>query len=65
MPMSVIRGFGSTNVAVMINGAGKWHGRRQRFNWSNWAGLSDVTRTMAGTAGNGHRKLPYPRGWYH
>ena len=41
-----IRGFKSENVAVMINGVPmndmEWGG----VYWSNWAGLSDVTRSM-------------------
>ena len=41
-----MRGFKSANVAVMINGVPvndmEWGG----VYWSNWAGLSDVTRSM-------------------
>ena len=41
-----LRGFESANIAVMINGVPmndmEWGG----VYWSNWAGLSDVTRSM-------------------
>ena len=41
-----MRGFKSANIAVMINGVPvndmEWGG----VYWSNWAGLSDVTRSM-------------------
>ncbi|MFR6633834.1 MAG: TonB-dependent receptor plug domain-containing protein [Alistipes onderdonkii] len=41
-----MRGFQAANVAVMVNGVPvndmEWGG----VYWSNWAGLSDVTRSM-------------------
>ena len=39
-----IRGFKSENVAMMINGVPMNGMENQKVYWSNWAGLSDVTR---------------------
>ena len=41
-----LRGFNSENVAVMINGIPVNDMENGRVYWSNWAGLSDVTRSM-------------------
>ena len=41
-----IRGFSSENVAMMINGVPMNGMENQKVYWSNWAGLSDVTRSM-------------------
>lgn len=55
-----LRGFESPNVAVMINGVpvndmeGGW------VYWSNWAGLSDVTRSMQVQRGLGASKVAAP-----
>ena len=55
-----MRGFKSANVAVMINGVPvndmEWGG----LYWSNWAGLSDVTRSMQTQRGMGASKISSP-----
>lgn len=55
-----MRGFKSENVAVMINGVPvndmEWGG----VYWSNWAGLSDVTRSMQTQRGLGASKVAAP-----
>ncbi len=55
-----LRGFTSANVAVMVNGVPmndmEWGG----VYWSNWAGLSDVTRTMQIQRGLGASKVSSP-----
>ena len=55
-----IRGFGSTNVAVMINGMPVNGMEDDKVYWSNWAGLSDVTRTMQVQRGVGASKIAVP-----
>ncbi|MDO9153192.1 MAG: TonB-dependent receptor [Paludibacter sp.] len=55
-----LRGFSSENIAVMINGVPmndmEWGG----VYWSNWAGLSDVTRSMQVQRGLGASKIAAP-----
>ena len=55
-----MRGFKSANIAVMINGVPvndmEWGG----LYWSNWAGLSDVTRSMQTQRGMGASKISSP-----
>lgn len=55
-----IRGFASENTAVMVNGVPmndmEWGG----IYWSNWAGLSDVTRSMQVQRGLGASKIAIP-----
>lgn len=55
-----MRGFASENIAVMINGIPvndmEWGG----IYWSNWAGLSDVTRSMQTQRGLGAAKIAAP-----
>ncbi len=55
-----MRGFKSENIAVMINGVPmndmEWGG----LYWSNWAGLSDVTRSMQTQRGLGASKVSAP-----
>ncbi len=55
-----IRGFSSENIAVMINGVPmndmEWGGTY----WSNWAGLSDVTRSLQVQRGLGASKIASP-----
>jgi outer membrane cobalamin receptor len=55
-----LRGFESANIAVMINGVPmndmEWGG----VYWSNWAGLSDVTRVMQVQRGLGASKVAAP-----
>lgn len=55
-----MRGFKSANIAVMVNGVPmndmEWGG----VYWSNWTGLSDVTRSMQTQRGLGASKLSAP-----
>lgn len=55
-----IRGFKAANSAVMVNGVPvndmEWGG----IYWSNWAGLSDVTRSMQSQRGLGANKVSVP-----
>ncbi|MEG2095063.1 MAG: TonB-dependent receptor [Alistipes sp.] len=55
-----IRGFKSENVAVMINGVPvndmEWGG----IYWSNWNGLTDVTRSIQSQRGLGASKVSAP-----
>jgi len=55
-----LRGFESANIAVMVNGVPvndmAWGG----VYWSNWAGLSDVTRSMQVQRGLGASKVAAP-----
>ncbi|MDR3297218.1 MAG: TonB-dependent receptor [Prevotellaceae bacterium] len=55
-----LRGFKSENIAVMVNGVPmndmEWGG----VYWSNWAGLSDVTRIMQVQRGMGASKVAAP-----
>ncbi len=55
-----MRGFKSANIAVMVNGVPmndmEWGG----VYWSNWAGLSDVTRSMQTQRGLGASKVSAP-----
>ncbi len=52
--------FKSENIAMMINGVPmndmEWGG----VYWSNWAGLSDVTRSMQTQRGLGAAKVAAP-----
>ena len=55
-----MRGFKSENIAVLVNGVPmndmEWGG----VYWSNWAGLSDVTRSMQTQRGLGASKVSAP-----
>lgn len=55
-----IRGFEAANIAVMVNGVPmndmEWGG----IYWSNWAGLSDLTRSMQVQRGLGASKICAP-----
>lgn len=55
-----LRGFSSENIGVMINGVPvndmEWGG----IYWSNWAGLSDVTRSMQTQRGLGAAEVAVP-----
>lgn len=55
-----MRGFENANIAVMINGIPmndmEWGG----IYWSNWSGLSDVTRSMQVQRGLGAAKVSAP-----
>ncbi len=52
-----IRGFGNSNIAVMINGMPVNDMENGAVYWSNWAGLSDVTSAMQVQRGLGSSKL--------
>jgi len=52
-----IRGFSQRNVAVMINGIPVNDMENSWVYWSNWAGLSEVTRSMQVQRGLGASKL--------
>ncbi|MEQ9231769.1 MAG: carboxypeptidase-like regulatory domain-containing protein, partial [Cyclobacteriaceae bacterium] len=55
-----VRGFNDVNVAVMINGVPVNDMENGRVYWSNWAGLTDVTRTMQVQRGLGASKVAVP-----
>lgn len=55
-----LRGFSSENIAVMINGIPVNDMENGRVYWSNWAGLSDVTRFMQVQRGLGASKVAVP-----
>ncbi|PQB08441.1 TonB-dependent receptor [Polaribacter filamentus] len=55
-----LRGFGSENVAVMINGVPVNDMENGSVYWSNWAGLSDVTSAMQVQRGLGASKVAVP-----
>lgn len=52
-----LRGFDSNNIGVLINGVPVNDMESGRVYWSNWAGLSDVTRTMQVQRGLGASRL--------
>lgn len=52
-----LRGFDSNNIGVLINGVPINDMESGRVYWSNWAGLSDVTRTMQVQRGLGASRL--------
>ncbi|WP_461630599.1 TonB-dependent receptor [Labilibaculum euxinus] len=52
-----VRGFDSNNVGVLINGIPVNDMESGKVYWSNWAGLSDVSRTMQVQRGLGASKL--------
>ncbi len=55
-----VRGFNQRNVAVMINGVPVNDMENGWVYWSNWAGLSDVTRMMQIQRGLGAAKIAVP-----
>ena len=55
-----LRGFDNSNIAVMINGVPVNDMEGGRVYWSNWAGLSDVTRSMQTQRGLGASKISSP-----
>ena len=55
-----MRGFDNTNIAVMVNGVPMNDMENQNVYWSNWAGLTDVTRTMQTQRGLGASKVSSP-----
>ena len=52
-----LRGFNSNNIGVLINGVPINDMESGKVYWSNWAGLSDVTRSMQVQRGLGASKL--------
>ncbi|MEA3452460.1 MAG: TonB-dependent receptor plug domain-containing protein, partial [Bacteroidota bacterium] len=52
-----LRGFNSRNVGVLINGVPVNDMENGYVYWSNWAGLSDVTRSMQVQRGIGASRL--------
>ena len=52
-----IRGFGSENTAVLINGIPVNDMENGRVFWSNWGGLNDVTKNQQVQRGLGASKL--------
>ncbi|MBI9062147.1 MAG: TonB-dependent receptor [Marinilabiliaceae bacterium] len=52
-----LRGFSSENIGVLINGVPINGMENGKVYWSNWAGLSDVTKTMQVQRGLGASKL--------
>lgn len=56
----VMRGFKTENIAVMINGVPMNDMENGSLYWSNWAGLSDVTRSMQTQRGLGASKVSAP-----
>lgn len=55
-----LRGFNSENIAVMVNGVPINDMENGRVYWSNWAGMSDVTRSMQVQRGLGASKVAVP-----
>ncbi|MCA1757179.1 MAG: TonB-dependent receptor [Bacteroidales bacterium] len=55
-----IRGFNARNSAVMINGVPVNDMENGWVYWSNWAGLSEVTRTMQVQRGLGASRIAIP-----
>ncbi|WP_029033917.1 TonB-dependent receptor [Salinimicrobium terrae] len=55
-----LRGFNSENIAVLINGVPINGMENGRVYWSNWAGLSDVTRIMQVQRGLGASRVAVP-----
>lgn len=52
-----LRGFESNNIGVLINGVPVNDMESGRVYWSNWSGLSDVTRSIQVQRGLGASKL--------
>ncbi|UII27858.1 TonB-dependent receptor [Fulvivirga maritima] len=55
-----VRGFNDENVAVLINGVPVNDMENGNVYWSNWAGLTDVTRSMQVQRGLGASKVAVP-----
>lgn len=55
-----LRGFKQENIAVMVNGVPMNGMENNKVYWSNWAGLSDVTRNMQVQRGIGASKVAAP-----
>ncbi len=57
---TTVRGFKSENVAMMVNGVPMNGMENNKVYWSNWSGLSDVTRSMQVQRGLGVSKVSSP-----
>ena len=55
-----MRGFDNTNVATMVNGVPMNDMENGTVYWSNWAGISDVTKMMQTQRGLGASKVSAP-----
>lgn len=55
-----LRGFKGENVAVLINGVPVNDMENGRVYWSNWAGLTDVTKSLQVQRGLGASKVAVP-----
>ncbi len=55
-----MRGFDSNNIGILVNGIPINDMETGKVYWSNWAGLSDVTRLMQVQRGLGASKLSIP-----
>lgn len=55
-----LRGFKQENIAIMVNGVPMNGMENNKVYWSNWAGLSDVTRNMQVQRGIGASKVAAP-----
>lgn len=55
-----IRGFGSNNVALLINGIPANDVEAGKLYWNDWAGLSDVTKFMQAQRGLGASTVAVP-----
>ncbi len=55
-----VRGFKMENVAIMVNGVPMNGMENGKVYWSNWAGLSDVTRSQQVQRGLGASKVSAP-----
>jgi len=55
-----LRGFGSQNIGVLINGVPVNDMENGAVYWSNWAGLGDVTSAMQVQRGLGASKVSVP-----
>lgn len=56
----VMRGFKQENIAVMVNGVPMNDMENGSLYWSNWAGLTEVTRSMQTQRGLGASKVSAP-----
>ena len=57
---TTVRGFKSENVAMMVNGVPMNGMENNKVYWSNWSGLSDVTRSIQVQRGLGAAKVASP-----
>ena len=57
---TTVRGFKSEDVAMMVNGVPMNGMENNKVYWSNWSGLSDVTRSMQVQRGLGASKVSSP-----